>query len=135
MRGANPVRAPTEIAEVLEVQEIFSTIQGEGPFTGVPAIFVRVAGCNLRCHFCDTDFESSYQGDNCQYVVDVAKKVMDLAGECVPLCVVTGGEPFRQGPALASLIYRLCRQRMHVQIETAGTLWCPQVEALAGSVQ
>jgi len=59
MFGTNPLSKPIESDGLyLEVQDIFSTIQGEGPFAGKPAVFLRLAGCNLRCFFCDTDFES-----------------------------------------------------------------------------
>jgi len=58
MRGNNLKRA-AEFGDgsVLKVQKIFKTLQGEGPNVGVPAIFVRLGGCNLACTFCDTDFE------------------------------------------------------------------------------
>ena len=59
MFGANRILKPVKgTGDVLEVQEIFPTIQGEGPNTGVPAIFIRLGGCNLACKFCDTEFDS-----------------------------------------------------------------------------
>jgi organic radical activating enzyme len=47
--------------QLLYVQEVFRTIQGEGPHAGLPATFVRLWGCHLKCYFCDTDFESNKQ--------------------------------------------------------------------------
>ena len=59
MFGKNPIRkAIFDNADFYEVQEIFLTIQGEGPYAGTPAIFIRLGGCNLACNFCDTEFES-----------------------------------------------------------------------------
>ena len=59
MFGNNPIRKPESgDGSHLQVQEIFPTVQGEGPNTGVPSVFVRLGGCNLACDFCDTEFES-----------------------------------------------------------------------------
>lgn len=59
MFGKNPIRPPENGDGLkLQVQEIFPTVQGEGPNTGVPSVFVRLGGCNLACDFCDTEFES-----------------------------------------------------------------------------
>ena len=59
MYGRNPKRKPLGgDGSSLEVQELFPTIQGEGPLAGHPAVFIRLGGCNLACAFCDTEFES-----------------------------------------------------------------------------
>ncbi|WP_341758328.1 radical SAM protein [Candidatus Tisiphia endosymbiont of Ditula angustiorana] len=58
MFGQNPKRpAIFNDGTSLEIKSIFKTIQGEGPFVGMPAVFIRLGGCNLACNFCDTDFE------------------------------------------------------------------------------
>ena len=58
MFGTNPIRPPEKgDGSTLKVVEIFPTLQGEGPFVGQPSVFVRLGGCNLACHFCDTEFE------------------------------------------------------------------------------
>ena len=60
MFGGNVARKQVlDDGQQLWVQEVFYTLQGEGPWTGHPSIFVRLAGCNLKCFWCDTDFESS----------------------------------------------------------------------------
>lgn len=121
MFGRNPVRSKdTGDGSTLRVQEVFSTIQGEGPFAGTPATFVRLAGCNLRCYFCDTDFESNY--DN---VVEVDSLVEQLASIGNRLVVLTGGEPLLQniGPLCERWIEREEFYAPHIQLETAGTVW------------
>jgi organic radical activating enzyme len=95
------------------VQEIFPTIQGEGPWAGWPATFVRLAGCNLACHFCDTDFESGT--DHL-----LAEQIVAQVGRAKRV-VITGGEPMRQ--PLWPLVRVIRSSGIEVQIETAGTLW------------
>lgn len=129
MFGDNPIRKQVlSDGSTLAVQEIFYTIQGEGPFAGTPAVFVRLAGCNLACTFCDTDFESNI--DNQVEVGCIVQSVLGLLfaaprGHYLgikKLVVLTGGEPMRQNivPLLRDLIHV---HKVSVQIETAGTLW------------
>lgn len=119
MLGNNPIRQQ-ELTDgkTLWVQEIFHSLQGEGPLAGKPAVFVRLAGCNLRCFFCDTDFESS---DWKPQTNEVVENVRALAGNTTKLAVITGGEPFRQN--IAPLVEQLLNEGLEVQIETNGTLW------------
>jgi organic radical activating enzyme len=124
MFGNNPKRAPIKgDGAVLDIQSIFKTFQGEGPFVGWPAVFVRLGGCNLSCDFCDTEFES-YQSMACD---DIVFSVMSLATDeesqkrTHPLVVITGGEPFRQ--PIERLCQALLDAKFAVQIETNGTLF------------
>lgn len=116
----------------LLIHSIFYTIQGEGPFAGTPAVFIRLAGCNLRCPGCDTEYT---QGANWQYVNTIIEMVTNLLfikqennmHEPGSLVVITGGEPFRQPIEL--LVKTLIYEGFKVQIETNGTLfrelhWC-----------
>ena len=103
---------------VLEIQEIFSTLQGEGPFAGVPAIFIRLAGCNLQCPFCDTDYTSKAVFLDLD---EITTRINSVRGMDTRLVVVTGGEPFRQN--LSELLPMLHNQFELVQIETNGTLF------------
>lgn len=101
---------------VLSVHSIFNTIQGEGPFTGRPATFVRLAGCNLQCPQCDT----VYTGDGVQNmpIVDIVATV-----DAAQFVVITGGEPFRQN--ILMLCKNLIEEGATVQVETNGTLPVP----------
>ena len=100
----------------LDLHSIFLTIQGEGPFSGERAVFVRLAGCNLQCPGCDTDYTEGRKEVPAEDVLSIV-----LALHPAPaLVVITGGEPFRQNitpitEALIMLGYR-------VQIETNGSL-------------
>lgn len=119
MLGANPLR-PQEKGDgkSLWIQEVFYTLQGEGPFSGHPALFVRLAGCNLACYFCDTDFESSdWRPTLKELLADIDRK----RGEHCKLVVITGGEPFRQN--ISPLVEALHERDLTVQIETNGTLY------------
>ncbi len=123
MFGQNPKRGILKgNGSELQVQSIFKTIQGEGIFVGVPAIFIRLGGCNLTCDFCDTDFEDfeTIKMD------DMLSKVNLMAlnsknTQSVKLVVITGGEPMRQPIEL--LCQKLLEQDFKVQIETNGTLY------------
>ncbi len=118
MFGNNPIRPPvTGDGATLSVQEIFPTLQGEGPLSGVPAVFLRLGGCNLACGFCDTEFES-FREMVCDEVIAQVKRE---AGENITLVVITGGEPLRQ--PLRLLTDRLLAEGFTIQIETNGTLY------------
>lgn len=77
-----------------KVNEIFYSIQAEGRNAGRPAVFVRFAGCNLRCPFCDTDHEP-YREMTAQEIEDEVKSLHEGA-KCLPIIVFTGGEPTLQ---------------------------------------
>ena len=76
MLGDNPKRGAVKgSGQYLDIQEIFPTIQGEGPRVGTPSIFIRLGGCNLACTFCDTEFESFSN----RAVDDIVTQVMDFS--------------------------------------------------------
>lgn len=107
---------------VLDVHSIFRTLQGEGPFTGHSAIFIRLAGCNLQCPACDTDYTSKRSLMSVQTIID---KVNTLKiGQTIQLIVITGGEPLRQN--ISDLCILLYQAHYTVQIETNGTLGLPK---------
>jgi organic radical activating enzyme len=107
-----------------EVHSIFPTIQGEGPLTGMPAIFIRLAGCNLQCNFCDTDFTVKDQL-TVEQILDRTTSIRK-ATPGISLVVLTGGEPLRQ--YVRPLVLALNNAGLRVQVETAGTVWTKDLE-------
>ncbi|MDQ6933114.1 MAG: 7-carboxy-7-deazaguanine synthase QueE [Candidatus Eremiobacteraeota bacterium] len=101
---------------MLQLVEIFYSIQGEGTHTGKPAVFVRLAGCNLACVFCDTDYSLKFVAT----VPGVVDRVRSLGGDC-PIVVITGGEPLAQRETLA-LVAALQQAGKRVHIESNGTV-------------
>ena len=112
----------TKDGEQLDYINSFLTIQGEGPYVGRPAVFVRLAGCNLQCPYCDTNYTV---GREVVPITEIVRQVQELAQTSTTavatLVVITGGEPFRQ--KIMPLIRSLCRNGFDVQVETNGT--CP----------
>jgi len=116
--------APQELELPTIRAKVFNTIQGEGPLTGTPAIFVRFQGCPLKCIFCD---ETVNHSDPREGPYTTFKNVYELIDHIQlvkgnnSLIVLTGGEPLLQGTVLeilASHLFRNCRLRM--QLETSG---------------
>lgn len=101
----------------LGIHHIFPTIQGEGPFAGVPAVFIRLYGCNLQCPKCDTDYTTSYYSAGPAEILST----VELLSSPSRLVVLTGGEPFRQN--LTPTVLLLLSVGFKVQIETNGTLY------------
>ena len=101
---------------MLGLAEIFYSVQGEGAWTGTPAVFVRLAGCNLACTFCDTDYALRFMAS----VDDVVAAVRAAGADC-PMVILTGGEPLAQAEAPA-LIEALRADGRRVHIESNGTI-------------
>lgn len=123
MFGNNKILKP-EIHDgnFLDVQEIFPTLQGEGPYVGYPSVFIRLGGCNLACSFCDTEFESYKKISLKKILTTVQKLAKNSEGKIVrKLIVITGGEPLRQ--PIERLCEELVKLNFLVQIETNGTLF------------
>jgi 7-carboxy-7-deazaguanine synthase len=108
------------------ITEIFKSIQGEGTRAGLPCIFVRLTGCNLRCTWCDTAY--AFHGGNKMSVEQVMARVDELAGRraegqgaeaAVPLVELTGGEPLLQ-EEIYPLAESLLAVGYTVMIETSG---------------
>ncbi|WWO97632.1 MAG: 7-carboxy-7-deazaguanine synthase QueE [Candidatus Dasytiphilus stammeri] len=120
MFGQNPARKKAPDSDQLWVDDIFQTIQGEGPYSGYPATFIRLSGCNLKCYWCDTQFES-FKFNLTPLLI--FNKINNLNYPTPELVVITGGEPFRQN--IVPLIEFLIHKKFKVQIETNGTIHRP----------
>ena len=102
----------------MRIAEIFHSIQGEGLLAGVPSIFIRTSGCNLRCHWCDTPYASWKPEGPEMSVEEILKKLTEWNCDHI---VLTGGEPMI-APDLPELATALKKQKKHITIETAGTI-------------
>ena len=100
---------------VLNVNEIFYSIQGESSYAGRPCVFIRLTGCNLRCSYCDTRY-AYYQGEK----LDIHRIVEKVASYKCPLVEVTGGEPLLQRET-PYLIHQLLIDGYEVLLETNGS--------------
>ena len=103
---------------MLNLSEIFYSLQGESTFAGLPCLFVRLAGCNLDCSYCDTGYARS---DAAGEMLSVAEIVNRLLAYSVALVEITGGEPLLQKET-AVLVKELLKLNFTVLIETNGSL-------------
>jgi 7-carboxy-7-deazaguanine synthase len=116
------------MADTLVVHEIYLSLQGESTFAGLPCVFVRLAGCDLRCSYCDTAY--AFAGGRRMSLTDVRaevrrqarvfrKPVSGLQPSKLPLVELTGGEPLLQNNSLP-LMRQLCDDGFTVLLETSG---------------
>jgi 7-carboxy-7-deazaguanine synthase len=110
----------------MNIAELFYSIQGEGSLIGVPSVFVRTSGCNLRCSWCDTPY-TSWKPEGEERSLD--KILEQVAAYPARHVVVTGGEPMI-APEIVALTEQLRARSLHVTIETAGTVFAPVACAL-----
>src|SRR5689334_24705142 len=103
----------------MRIAEVFYSIQGEGRLAGVPSVFVRTSGCNLRCVWCDTPY-TSWQPEGEE------KSLAEIVGAAKNYparhAVVTGGEPLL-APEIEELTAGLKTEGFHITIETAATIF------------
>ncbi len=102
---------------MLNISEIFCSIQGESTYTGLPCVFIRLAGCNLRCNYCDTTY--SYKSEITLSINDIIAKVKEY--DPVKLVEITGGEPLLQ-PEVFQLISSLHENGNTILLETNGSI-------------
>ena len=115
--GNQPVNSATDLAFEYKIVEIFHSVQGEGVHTGIPHVFIRFGKCNLKCEWCDTDFET-YQT---MTSIDILGEVLKYPTKRV---IFTGGEPL-----LNDLwpLHRLLKARgYHLSCESNGTIEIPE---------
>lgn len=109
------------------VSEIFKSIQGESTYAGLPCVFVRLAGCNLRCDWCDTVYAQSAEGGAELSEEEIVDKVLIYDNKLVEL---SGGEPLAQEDT-ASLASKLIELEKTVLIETNGSLSLKDIDSRA----
>lgn len=101
----------------MEVMEIFTSFQCEGVFTGMPAVFLRLGGCNLNCEWCDTEYKKGKEIS----IEEIKDKILEeILKNDVNLLVITGGEPFLQKDEIEKLLLVLPKT-LTIQFETNGT--------------
>lgn len=100
----------------MQVTEIYKSLQGESSYAGLPCIFVRLTGCNLRCDWCDSEY--TFAGGRKMTVEEVEREVRKLAP--VQLVEITGGEPMLQEEEVLELMRRLLGASYAVLLETSG---------------
>lgn len=106
----------------MKIAEIFYSIQGEGSLAGVPSVFIRTSGCNLRCTWCDTPY-TSWQPEGRDFSVEqILEQVAGFSS--AQHVVVTGGEPMI-APEIVALTRQLRNVGRHITVETAGTIYTP----------
>jgi 7-carboxy-7-deazaguanine synthase len=99
----------------VSVREVFASLQGESTYAGLPCVFIRTAGCNLRCSYCDTTY--AYEGGR---TTEIAELVEEVASYGIGLVEVTGGEPLHQDN-VPLLVERLLDRGYTVLVETNGS--------------
>ena len=105
----------------MRIAELFYSLQGEGALVGVPSVFIRTSGCNLRCAWCDTPY-TSWQPEGADLALD---RILDeVKAHPARHVVVTGGEPMI-APEIIPLTERLRHLGLHITVETAGTVFQP----------
>ena len=107
----------------INVSEIFYSIQGEGLLAGRPSVFIRLAGCPLRCKYCDTEYAIDSSAGTKMSIDEIMKKALKHSPD---YAVITGGEPLIS-PHIALLCETIKKQNIHITIETAGIKFVPNL--------
>lgn len=98
-----------------KIKELFTSIQGEGPFVGYKQLFIRLCGCNLSCNYCDTDFDATNSKD---YSINEIIDIVNQNKDCHSISI-TGGEPLLHAPFIRELFANVS---LPIYLETNGTL-------------
>ncbi len=101
----------------LRITEIFYSLQGETKTVGLPTVFIRLTGCPLRCHYCDTEY--AFHGGQQQAISDILAEVKQYNPRYI---TVTGGEPLAQKAGCCVLLTQLCDAGYEVSLETSGAI-------------
>lgn len=101
----------------MQITEIYKSLQGESTYAGLPCVFVRLTGCNLRCTWCDSEY--TFQGGRKMTIEEVRSEVLRLSPGG-GLVEITGGEPMLQEKDVVPLMQQLLRDGYAVLLETSG---------------
>ncbi len=108
---------PRDSGATMQITEIYKSLQGESTHAGLPCVFIRLTGCNLRCSWCDSEY--TFQGGHKMAVEDVLAEVSRLSPQS-SLVEITGGEPMLQEREVVPLMLRLLDGGHTVLLETSG---------------
>jgi 7-carboxy-7-deazaguanine synthase len=111
---------------LMQITEIYKSLQGESTYAGMPCVFVRLTGCNLRCSWCDTEY--SFYGGKKMSLEQVFEEVETLSSR-PGLVEITGGEPMLQERELVPLMQRMVEAGYKVLLETSGERLLARVPA------
>ena len=114
--GEEPVDNPTDLAQTYNIVEIFHSVQGEGYRSGIPHVFIRFGVCNLRCEWCDTNFDE-YEP---MTVIDILADVLQYPCKNI---IFTGGEPMLNDLWPLARVFK--RRGYHLSVESNGTVNIP----------
>ncbi|ELY90136.1 7-carboxy-7-deazaguanine synthase QueE [Natrinema altunense] len=117
--GTDAAETADETAEGLPINELFYSLQGEGTLAGVPSVFVRTSGCNLRCWFCDS-YHTSWEPTHAR--MTLAEILAEIESHDADHVVLTGGEPLLH-EASTTLLEALDERGYHTTVETNGTIY------------
>ncbi|MEN3033972.1 MAG: 7-carboxy-7-deazaguanine synthase QueE [Aquificaceae bacterium] len=120
------LRDKARTGTALSISEIYRSFQGEGLLSGVPALFIRLQGCNLRCSWCDQESSLEFTKNNLKSICELVEEARGIKH-----VIITGGEPMAH-EGLPELVRALLKEGHTVQIETNGTLWQNGLESLEG---
>ena len=101
----------------MQITEVYKSLQGESTYAGLPCVFVRLTGCNLRCSWCDSEY--TFQGGHKMAIDEVLAEVSQLS-PCGGLVEITGGEPMLQEREVVPLMQHLLDEEYKVLLETSG---------------
>jgi 7-carboxy-7-deazaguanine synthase len=114
----------------MKISEVFHSLQGEGRLAGTPSVFVRIAGCPLRCRWCDTAYARDHAASK-EY--SVAEALAEVTKYNCRHIVITGGEPMH-APELPEFAAKLASPARHITIETAGLVFTPSLNCQLMSI-
>lgn len=118
----------------MKVVEIFDSIDGEGLRTGQTATFIRLAGCNLRCAYCDTLYALFGEDEECEYTEMSIDEILSRVNSRYKRITLTGGEPLMHSDS-AELVLRLLQNEYEVNIETNGAMDIAEFSAKVGNTE